>query len=258
MINFRVLGADKRSMKKPIKTLQILCALVIAVLLVNSTKAYAQQTCSGQYCSNEYYFGTGGNNDLNSAHYNANTGTGALGVGNTASAQYRAEGGYLNANEEYLEFFVSSSPVNLGVLSNLSASTATASFTVRNYLSSGYAVLSYGTPLTSGTHTFTNLASPTTSSPGSEQFGINLIDNSSPNIGTNPVLVPDSTFSFGTAASGYGTLNNFKYVSSDPVATSTQSTGETDYTISYLANISTLTPGGVYTMSHILVVVPTF
>lgn len=236
------------------------CLVLLAALIVlnGGMSAYAQQTCSGAYCANEYYFGTGGDADLNSAGYKARAATGALGVDKSTSANYTAEAGTITPDEPYLEFLVNSTTVNLGVLSTLSAGTSTASFSVRNYLSSGYALLSYGTPLTSGSHTFTNLASATTSSAGTEQFGINLIDNSAPNVGTDPVQVPNSSYSFGEAATGYNTLNNFKYVSGDVVASSPKASGRTDFTISYLANISNVTPGGVYTMSHILIVVPTF
>jgi hypothetical protein len=72
------------------------------------------------------------------------------------------------------------------------------------------------------------------------------------------VEVPSSTYSFGAAATGYNTPCQFKYVNGDTVAQSTKSSGETDYTISYIFNISATTPGGVYTMQHVLVATSTF
>jgi len=102
-------------------------------------------------------------------------------------------------------------------------------------------------------------STPTASSSGTEQFGINLVANTSPaTFGSNPAQIPNSTFSFGQAASGYNTPNLYKYVNGDTVASSSSSSGETDYTISYIFNISSTTPGGTYTMNHVLVATSTF
>ncbi len=240
------------------RTKVIIRLIIVLGILINPVFVMAQETCSTTYCANEYYFGTGGEIDAQSGSYRARQSTGELGIGNSSSASYGATAGFNTPSEEYLEFYVNTTDVNLGVLTTASAQTGTATFSVRNYLSSGYAVLSYGTPLTMGSYTLTNLTSPTTSSPGTEQFGINLVDNSSPDVGDDPEQIPDASFSFGEASSGYDTLNNFKYVSGDAIAESPQATGQTNYTISYLANINNLTPGGVYTMTHILIVVPTF
>jgi hypothetical protein len=104
-----------------------------------------------------------------------------------------------------------------------------------------------------------NLTSPTASVAGSEQFGINLVHNTSPaSFGANPVQVPSSAFSFGAAAPGYNTPNQYKYVPGDTIAYSNSSSGETDYTISYIYNISVITPGGTYGFNDVLVATATF
>jgi hypothetical protein len=77
-------------------------------------------------------------------------------------------------------------------------------------------------------------------------------------LGSDPVQVPSSSFSFGAAAANYNTACNFTYNNGDTVAQSTQSSGETDFTISYLFNISSITPGGTYTMNQSLVATSTF
>jgi hypothetical protein len=103
------------------------------------------------------------------------------------------------------------------------------------------------------------MSTATTSSPGTEQFGINVVANTTPiSQGANPVQIPSSTFSFGLAAPGYDTPNNYKYNNGDTIAQSPKSTGETDYTISYLANISGVTPAGHYVMNQSLVATATF
>jgi hypothetical protein len=94
---------------------------------------------------------------------------------------------------------------------------------------------------------------------GTEQFGINLVANTNPTtFGANPVQQPDSTFSYGAAATGYNTANLFKYVKGDVVASSSKSSGTTVYTISYLYNISPVTDAGEYRFSHVLVATATF
>ena len=129
-------------------------------------------------------------------------------------------------------------------------------------MSSGYVVQTVSDPPTNtlpNSPALTALSTPTASSPGTEQFGINLVANTSPTtFGANPIQVPDNTFSFGTVASGYNTANLFKYVKGDTIAQSTRSTGETDYTISYLYNISNVTSAGEYRLAHNLVATATY
>ena len=111
--------------------------------------------------------------------------------------------------------------------------------------------------------TMAGLTTPTASSPGTEQFGINLVANTTvcgapTNFGADPIQVPSNTYSFGQVSSGYNTCGLFKYVKGDTVAYSTRSSGETDYTISYLFNISNITAAGAYQFNHILVATSTY
>jgi len=245
--------------------------LVVAVgvvssvgLIAGSGIAYAQQSSSTNYQVNEVFFGNGGELNSCSTNYCSKQSAGETGVGNTSSTNYQAQAGFNTNREEYIEFIVNSSSTNLGILSVGSAATATGTFSVKTYLSSaGYAVTNASDPPKSGSNTLNNLTSPTASSPGSEQFGINLVANTTGcgapvNFGANPVQVPSSTFSFGAAATGYNTCGLFKYVKGDIVASTTKSSGETDYTVSYLYNISNGTKAGLYTFNHILVATSTY
>jgi hypothetical protein len=105
---------------------------------------------------------------------------------------------------------------------------------------------------------------PTVSSVGTEQFGINLSANNLPGpsgpgvFGANPTQIPDSTFGFGTAVSDYAISNDFVYISNDTIARSTKSSGVTQYTLSAIANISNVTPGGSYGTSLFINAIPTF
>lgn len=220
------------------------------------------QSCSTNYQVSETFFGSGGDLQNCSTAYCAKTSLGELGVGNSASTNYQAQAGFNTDRTPYLEFNVTSGSADLGVLSVGSAATANTTFSVKTYLAGGYVLTTESDPPTStGTnvHTFTNLTAPTTSSPGTEQFGMNLVANTSPTtFGASPVQVPDSSFSFGTFASGYGTANQYKYNKGDTIAQSTKSTGQTNFTASYIFNISNVTPSGYYIFPQVLVATSTY
>lgn len=184
-----------------------------------------------------------------------------LNVYNSGSG-YQTQAGFNTAPSPTLTFLVNTTLVNLGLLTYSNPVEATASFSVINYTSYGYVVQTVGNPPTSGGHTLTAMNG--TSSIGTEQFGMNLVANNVASatpasvFGSNPAQNPDNTFAYGQAATGYGTPNNFKYNNGDIIAQALKSSGETDYTISYLANISTSTPAGVYQMNQVLVCTGTY
>ena len=235
----------------------------IAVLVIGfAPLTFAQQSQSTNYQVNEVFFGTGGELESCSTIYCSRQSAGEMGVGNTSSTNYSAQGGFNTDRDPFIAFIVTGGTTDLGVLTTASAATATATFSVKTYMSSGYVVQTVSDPPTNtlpNSPALTALSTPTASSPGTEQFGINLVANTSPTtFGANPIQVPDNTFSFGTVASGYNTANLFKYVKGDTIAQSTRSTGETDYTISYLYNISNVTSAGEYRLAHNLVATATY
>jgi len=237
--------------------------LVVTILV--SSAAFAQYS-STNYQTNEVFFGSGG--ELNTCStgptgYCAKDAVGELGVGNSASTNYQVQAGFNTTEQPFLEFVVTGSNIDLGYLNTGSVTTATGTFSVRAWNSGGYVVKTQSNPPTSnapGSHVMAAPSSPTASAPGTEQFGINLVANTSPSIAgsADPAQVPNSTFSFGAAATGYNTTNQFKYVKGDTVALSTKSTSITNYTVSYIFNISTSTPSGKYTFTHILVATATY
>jgi hypothetical protein len=222
-------------------------ALVLS--FVYGSNVFAQYT-SPNYKAEETFFGSGGELDATSPHYTAQSSVGALGVGYGSSNTYQAYSGFLTPNDPFLEMTVNTSSVNLGVLDDSSTKSGNATFTVRAYTNSGYTVQTVAAPVT-----------------GTEEFGMNLVANTSPvSFGTDPTLQPDSTFASGIAAPGYRTTNQFKYGVGDVVACtgtagscgSINGWGQTTYTISYIANISSVTKAGAYSMVHDLVVVATY
>lgn len=246
------------------KQTRLLAALIIIGLML-PLRVMAQTSSSNNYRVEEAFFGTGGEVDLNSNSFNAQGGLGALGVGRSSSTNFDLEAGFLTPNEPYLEFVINTSSVDLGVLTAGSTGTGNATFYVRTYLSGTYSVVTLSQPPTSESGAvLASKAAQGTSQQGIEEFGINLVANSVPTtFGAAPVNVPDNTFADGEAATGYDLANNYKYVPGDVIArsqatTGNQAWGQTNYTISYIANVSAITPAGSYTMLHDLMAVPNF
>lgn len=253
--------------KTEMKSLGLGAASVIAWLFVATAVATAAQSQSTNYGVNEVQFGAGSQLNATSSHYQAQTNLGSTAAGLTKSPAYWAEAGYLTPNVPFLELKVDSANVDLGTLSSVSASTGTATFHVRAYVDSGYVVMSMNDPPQNESGAFmTPSASPSASAPGTEQFGINLVQNltscatpAPANFGADPVQQPDNTYANGQAATGYNTCGLFKYAKGDVIAnTSGNGWGQTDYTISYVMNIQALTKAGSYKLNQDLVAVATY
>ena len=249
--------------KRILSILSLSLLIGVATHPLVSACAPEAQTCSSDYQVNESFFGSGGALYDCSTSYCTKQSAGELTVGNTSSADYQAQAGFNTDRTPFLQFIVNSGTTNIGTLSTGSTTTTTATFTVKNYLSGGYSVVTVALPPQNNTYNMHALSTPTASSVGTEQFGMNLATNTTgcgapANFGLAPQQVPGPTYSFGVAASGYNTCGLFKYVNGDTIASSATSSGETDYTISYIYNISVLTPGGAYTFNDVLVATATF
>lgn len=248
-----------KAMKRWRAQLAVLGVSLIALCALAGPVAHAQSS-STNYKVEESFFGTGGELDASSPNYKAKQSAGETVVGNAASTNYQFQGGFNTSDEPLLEFAVNGGTYSMGVLDYSITGGVTASFTVRNYLSSGYVVTLNGSPPAdpiSG-HVLSALTTPTASQTGEEQFGVNLVNNGNPNIGSDPAQVPDNTFSFGTAVTGYDTANLFKFVDGEVIALSPKSSGQTNYALSIIANTARETPAGEYGGKLQLQVIPTF
>lgn len=239
------------------KTLVITGSLLIFYGLGISVLAQSLQSTS--YRLDESYIGPGGTINSSSPNYRESSTAGDLGVGQSLSASYRAQAGFNTTNDPRLVMIVNTSSINFGAFSTAAATTATATFSVLNYTSSGYGVFTVGNPPAISGHTLSGMSSTGPSQNGVEQFGINLVANSSPvSFGNDPAQIPSGIFSFGAASSGYNGANNFRYVAGEQIAESVKTSGETDYTVSYIVNAATNTPAGKYQGTQALVVVGTY
>lgn len=236
-------------------------------LLFTTSTVYAAQSSSGNFQVNEVQFGAGASKGATSPNYKADQSLGSTAVGRTGSTNYGADAGFLTPNVPFLEMKVTAANIDLGTLSIITAATGTATFSVRAYVDSGYTVVTMNdVPISENNDTLPGPSSPTASAPGTNQFGINLVRNQTTcptpapaNFGANPSPVPNSGFATGQAASGYNTCGLFKYVKGDTIVqTGAKGWGQTDYTISYIANISSTMRAGRFQMTQDLVVVATF
>jgi hypothetical protein len=240
---------------------QILAALSLALLPVISyaPTVTAQESSSSSYRVSEVSFGSGGQLRACSSAYCAKQAAGELAVGSTSSQNYQARAGSNTDRIPLLEMIVTGGPVHLGVLEEGSVKYGYTEFSVRTYLAHNYDVIVDGSPPRNPEgHILAPMTSADISRPGTEQFGINLRQNTTPNIGSDPQQFPDNTFSFGAAALGYNAQNTFKFASGDVIALSNKSSGRTDYTLSMIANITPNTPSGTYAGKLVLTVVPVF
>jgi hypothetical protein len=106
----------------------------------------------------------------------------------------------------------------------------------------GYSVTVSGTTLTNGGNTVSALAANAGSTVGTKQFGMNLVANTTPAVGTAV-----SGTGTGAAATNYNTANSYRFVTGDVVASATIPTNGNAFTVSYIANVDGLTPPGSYT-----------
>jgi hypothetical protein len=233
--------------------------LVVAVVLCVPAFALAAQSESTSYQVNEVFFGSGGELDACSSSFCSKQAAGELATGSTTSPGYQAQAGFNTDRTPYIQFTVSNTNINLGTMTSTTSKTATSTFSVKAYLSHGYNVVNASDPPTNNSHTMQAMTLPGAPALGTEQFGINLAANNEPVVfGADPVHVPDNTFSYGVVAADYNAANLFKYVKGETVAYSTSSSSATTYTVSYLFNVSPVTPGGAYSMNHVLVATATY
>jgi hypothetical protein len=137
-----------------------------------------------------------------------------------------------DANGSYIDF---------GDLSTKTTGTGQSQLLVATNAQSGYSIQVNGPTMTSGNNIINPLTTDSPSIPGQDQFGLNLVENTSPSVGSN-VAGPGT----GAPLSGYVNPNYFKYNNGDIVASSEQASDYREYTISYIINIASSQPPGYY------------
>jgi len=232
-------------------------ALSLAFAGLASVSVFAENTFSDNYQAVNTLFGAGGDTSCTDTFCAQQT-VGDTAVGSSSSSSFGVQAGANADGGPTLEIYVEGKNNDLGIVKSEATATASAAMTVRSYLSSGYVVQLVGTPPKIAEHTITNLAVPAQSQAGTEQFGVNVVKNTNPAVGDDPVQVPDNTFAFGSVADDYATANFFTYNDGDIIVSSNVSSGETDYVMSFILNVAPSTPAGLYTSTLHAVIVPTY
>lgn len=131
---------------------------------------------------------------------------------------------------------------DMGHLSADTTLTAQSQMAVGTNASGGFAITANGIPMSAGTNVIDGLSTPTPSQPGVNQFGINLVANNTPTVGSDP----EGQWANAIASPDYGTANQYKYVPGDVVAYSPNVSLMKKFTVSYIVNSSDALKAGVY------------
>ncbi len=230
--------------------------LALAISAISIASVSAETLTSTSYKFDEPAVGFDGSFNSASTNYQTLQAVGGDAVGNSSSTSFQVQSGARTTPDPTLSFAILTYNSSFGSFSPTVTATTTSTFSVIDYTSYGYAVQIIGTPPTNGAHSITAMSTTGVSTVGTEQFGINLVANTSPtSFGANP---NNGSFGFGTASSNYNTANNYRYVSGESIASAPKSSGETIYTISYIVNVSSLTPGGQYASNQSIVCTGTY
>lgn len=234
----------------------LLVGLTVSIALGGATTAFAVTSSSDNYQMTETQFGTSSKSC--SGQYCAQTSIGEATDGK-AMASSTASFEDITNNEPFLDMIVEPGESNLGVLSTEKTSTKVTSIKVQSYLiSGGYTLQIIGESPKFNGHTLATPTAPTSSVPGTEMFGINVVANTSPVVGANPVQVPTDDKVFGVVENNYKTPNKFMYQSEDVIAKGVTDSGRTDYQVSMIVNISSSTPAGKYTGDFTAMLIPAY
>lgn len=229
---------------------------LIILFLVSPLSIVSAESKSTNYQLEESAIGTSDSAESSSTSFTSTSAAGALSVGDATSTTYNVSTGTKTTPDPYLSFTFIKSFAEFDTFSPTLAATSTASFSVADYTSYGYSVQLIGSPLSNGSHTITSMSSTDISKPGIEQFGINLVANTSPsNFGANP---DNGLFGFGEVTGNYSTPDSYRFVSGESIAIAPKSSGITIYTISYIVNVASITPGGQYSSDQTLIVTGTY
>ncbi|MEO5950603.1 MAG: hypothetical protein ABIQ04_04100 [Candidatus Saccharimonadales bacterium] len=131
---------------------------------------------------------------------------------------------------------------DMGQLSAKSTLLAQSQMAVGTNASGGFAITANGDSMSAGTNVIDSSSVPSVSKQGSNQFGINLVANDSPSIGSDP----EGDWTNAVPSPDYGIPNQYKYVSGDVVAYSPNVSLMKKFTVSYIVNSSEDLRAGVY------------
>lgn len=147
----------------------------------------------------------------------------------------QVESGCTSTNENFY--------TDMGELNAKETLVAQSQMAVGTNATGGFAITANGIPMSAGTSVIDSLATPTESKKGTNQFGINLVQNDTPAVGDDP----EGTWANAVPSPDYSIPDHYKFVSGDVVAYSPNVSLMKKFTVSYIVNSSENLKAGVYT-----------
>ncbi|RYF29239.1 MAG: hypothetical protein EOO17_02080 [Chloroflexi bacterium] len=132
---------------------------------------------------------------------------------------------------------------DMGQLNARSTLLAQSQMAVGTNASGGFVITANGSSMAAGTNVIDSIPTPTQSIQGVNQFGINLVANNTPVVGSDP----EGEWANAAAEIDYSIPNQYKYVSGDVIAYSPNVSLMKKFTVSYIVNSSPNLRAGVYT-----------
>lgn len=236
--------------------------LLVAVFVVVGTSTVLATTSeSPNYQASEAEFGAGAPLESCSGEYCAKATIGTMSADSgevTDGVSTAAFDPITQDTDPFIEVIVEPGESNLGELTPDHTATRTMVIKVRHYQTDGYMLQIIGEPPVYEDYMITTASEPLAAQPGIEQFGINLVANTDPEIGADPNQQSSPTLGAGVVASDYATSNLFMYESGARVAYNESDSGETDYTLSTIINVSNTTPAGRFAGEYTVVAMASF
>jgi len=146
----------------------------------------------------------------------------------------RVEDNCAGTNEKYYS--------DLGELDTRSTLNAQSQMAVGTNASGGFAITANGSTMSAGTSVIEPINQLSESKVGSDQFGINLVENTVPAVGKNP----EGDWTNAVASPDYSIPDRYKYKAGDVVAFSPNVSLMKKFTVSYIVNSSQSLRPGVY------------
>ncbi len=131
---------------------------------------------------------------------------------------------------------------DMGQLSSRSTLLAQSQMAAGTNASGGFVITANGSSLSAGTNVIDSPSTPTESVQGTNQFGINLVANNAPSVGSDP----EGEWANAIPSPDYSIPNRYKYASGDVVAYSPNVSLMKKFTVSYIVNSSESLRAGVY------------
>lgn len=219
----------------------IIFLFIIMLLSLPSNNLWAAMS-SGNYEIFADAFGSGADTNLSSSNYFMVGSTGEVAMGFAESSGFRLDSGLPSIRRNpSIGISVYPDQISLGLLSSTAVASNSHNIDVYSNSKTGYVLKIYGSTLeTAASDNIDEIgANSASSSPGTEQFGMNLVANANPVVGAAPVLRA------ATIDADYSTVDQFAFTDGDTIVTSSTFSKEA-LTASYISNISAGTAAGQY------------